>query len=302
LRSPCSTCTVTAVWLSSAVEKICEALVGIVVFFSISLVNTPPMVSMPSDSGVTSSSSTSLTAPESTPPCIAAPMATASSGLTSLRGSLPKNSVTASCTLGMRVMPPTRITSAISDTLESRIGKRRAAGIDGALDQVIDQRFELGARQAHVQMLRTTRVGRDEGQVDVGLLRELSSILARSAAVLAALQRERVLAQVDAVLLLELVDEVVDDALVEVFAAEEGIAIGRQHFELLLAVDFGDFNDRDVEGAAAEVVDRDLAILAALLVEAIGQRGRGRLVDDALDFETGDAAGILGRLALASLK
>jgi hypothetical protein len=39
------------------------ALVGIVVFFSISLVITPPSVSMPSDSGVTSSSSTSLTSP-----------------------------------------------------------------------------------------------------------------------------------------------------------------------------------------------------------------------------------------------
>jgi hypothetical protein len=72
-RSPCSTCTVTAVWLSSAVENTCVFLVGIVVFFSISLVMTPPSVSMPSDSGVTSSSSTSLTVPPSTPPWIAAP-------------------------------------------------------------------------------------------------------------------------------------------------------------------------------------------------------------------------------------
>ena len=99
-------------------------------------------------------------------------------------------------------------------------------------------------------------------------------------------------------LLLELVDDVVDDALVEILATEEGIAVGGQHLELLLAVDFGDLDDRDVEGTAAEVIDRHLAI-AALLVEAIGQRGRGRLVDDALDLEAGDAAGVLGRLALA---
>jgi hypothetical protein len=99
-RSPCSTCTVTADWLSSAVEKVCEALVGMVVFFSMILVNTPPRVSMPRLSGVTSSSSTSLTSPASTPPCTAAPMATASSGLTSLRGSLPKNSATAGLHLG----------------------------------------------------------------------------------------------------------------------------------------------------------------------------------------------------------
>ena len=35
-----------------------------------------------------------------------------------------------------------------------------------------------------------------------------------------------------------------------------------------------------------------------LLVEAVGERGRGRLVDDALDLEAGDAAGVLGGLAL----
>jgi hypothetical protein len=93
-RSPCSTWMVTAFWLSSAVENTCEALVGIVVFFWISLVITPPRVSMPSDSGVTSSSSTSLTSPCSTPPWMEAPTATASSGFTSRRGSLPKNSFT----------------------------------------------------------------------------------------------------------------------------------------------------------------------------------------------------------------
>ena len=66
---------VTAVWLSSAVENTCECLVGIVVFFSMSLVITPPSVSRPSDKGVTSSNSTSFTSPASTPPWIAAPTA-----------------------------------------------------------------------------------------------------------------------------------------------------------------------------------------------------------------------------------
>jgi len=51
---------VTAVWPSSAVEKVWLFLVGMVVLRSISRVNTPPSVSMPSDSGVTSSSNTSL--------------------------------------------------------------------------------------------------------------------------------------------------------------------------------------------------------------------------------------------------
>ena len=44
----------TAVWLSSAVLKTCFRSVGMVVFFSTSLVMMPPRVSMPRLSGVTS--------------------------------------------------------------------------------------------------------------------------------------------------------------------------------------------------------------------------------------------------------
>ena len=39
-------------------------------------------------------------------------------------------------------------------------------------------------------------------------------------------------------------------------------------------------------------------VLGPLLVEAVGERGRGRLVDDAQHLEAGDLAGVLGRLAL----
>ena len=145
-RSPWKTRIVTAFWLSSAVEKTWLFLVGIVVLRSIRRVNTPPSVSMPSDSGVTSSSSTSLTSPWSTPAWIAAPMATTSSGLTPLCGSLPKNCFTTSWTFGMRVMPPTRTTSSIS---AGRRGRRPSApclqGSIVLLDEVVDQALELGA-------------------------------------------------------------------------------------------------------------------------------------------------------------
>ena len=53
----------------------------------------------------------------------------------------------------------------------------------------------------------------------------------------------------------------------------------------------------DVKGAAAEVEDEDV-LLARLLVEAVGDRGRGRLVDDAHHIEARDGARVLGRLAL----
>jgi hypothetical protein len=92
--------------------------------------------------------------------------------------------------------------------------------------------------------------------------------------------------------LLELGDHPVDDEVVDVVAAEVRVAVGRDDLHDVVA----DLEDRDVERAAAEVVDGDDLVL--LLVEAVGERRRGRLVDDALDVEAGDAAGVLGGLAL----
>ena len=91
--------------------------VGIVVFLSISFVNTPPIVSIPSESGVTSSRRTPVSSPPSTPACLAAPTATHSSGLIPLLGSLPISFLTASCTAGILEEPPTRRTSSICDAL-----------------------------------------------------------------------------------------------------------------------------------------------------------------------------------------
>ena len=121
--------------------------VGIVVFFSMIFVKTPPCVSTPSESGVTSSSSTSSTSPFSTPPWIAAPIATTSSGFTPFCGFLPKISATFSWTRGMRVMPPTRITSSISLASRPASVERGLAGLDEALDQVGHQRLEPFARE-----------------------------------------------------------------------------------------------------------------------------------------------------------
>ena len=161
-RSPCRTWISTWLWLSDAVENTWLLLVGIVVLRSMSRVMTPPRVSMPSESGVTSSSRTSLTSPASTPAWIAAPIATTSSGLTPLWGSLPLNiALTASTTAGMRVWPPTRITSSISPgfrpgVLEGGLHRPRRL-----VDQVPDEVLELGARERHHEVLRARLVGRD---------------------------------------------------------------------------------------------------------------------------------------------
>ena len=119
-----------------------------------------------------------------------------------------------------------------------------------------------------------------------------SSIFAFSAASFSRCKAQTVGAQIDAGFLLEFVGQIADQPLVEILAAEERVAVGGFHLEHAVA----DFQHRHVEGAAAEVIDRDGA--GALLVHAVGERRRGRLVDDAQNFEARDLAGVFRRLAL----
>ena len=180
---------------------------------------------------------------------------------------------------------------------ESGILERDAAGLDGAVDEVLHQGLELGPGELDVEVLRPGLVGRDVGQVDVRLLAGAELDLGLLRRLLQPLQGQGVVVQVDALGLLELGREELDDPQVEVLAAEEGVPVGGQHLELVLPLDLRDLDDGDVEGAAAQVEDRDL-LIAALLVHAVGQGRGGGLVDDALDVEAGDAPGVLGRLAL----
>ena len=76
------------------------------------------------------------------------------------------------------------------------------------------------------------------------------------------------------------VGQKIDHTLVEVFATEKGISVGRQHFELLFAIDIRDFDNRNIEGATTQVVHGDLGI-RTLLIHTVRQRGSGRLIDNA---------------------
>ena len=64
-----------------------------------------------------------------TPPWIAAPKATASSGLTDSFGVWPVSALTASLTAGIRVEPPTKITSSMSAFVKPASYKALRTGI-----------------------------------------------------------------------------------------------------------------------------------------------------------------------------
>ena len=264
-----------------------------VVLRLIIFVATPPIVSMPSESGVTSRSRTSLTSPPRTPAWIAAPTATTSSGLTPLCGSLPLNIfLTASTTAGMRVMPPTRMTSSMSPGFMPASARACLTGGSVRWMRSATRSSSLARVSVMTRCFGPGGIGADEGQVDLGAGRARQLDLRLLGRLLEALEGDPVLREVDALGLLELRGQPVDDPLVEVVAAEVGVAVRRADLEDAL----GQLEDADVERPAAEVVDGDLLVL--LLVEPVRQGRCGRLVDDALDVEPGDAPGVLGRLAL----
>src|SRR5262245_28543762 len=151
--------------------------------------------------------------------------------------------------------------------LQLRVGERPLAGDARAIDQVLDERLELRARQVDRQVLRARGVGRDEGEVDRRLDRARELALRLLARLLQALERHPVAAEVDPVRLAELLGDEVDQLLVEVVPAEVGVAVRREDLEDPVP----DLEDGDVEGPPAEVVDRDLLVLL-LLVEAVGNR------------------------------
>ena len=163
---------------------------------------------------------------------------------------------------------------------------------DHPVEQLAGELLELGPGEGHLQVERAALVHGDERLVDAGLQHRGELHLGLLGRLVEPLQGLAVLGQVDALLPAELVHDPVDDGLVEVVAAQVGVAVGGLDLEHAVA----QLQDGDVEGAAAQVEHQDG--LLVLLVETVGQRGRGRLVDDALDFQAGDHAGVLGGLPL----
>ena len=95
---------------------------------------------------------------------------------------------------------------------------------DGLLYEVSDQLFHLRAAEAHNQVLRAGGVGGDERQVDLGLHQRGKLDLRAFGGLAQALESHPVLFQVNALLFLELRRYPVNDAQVEVVAAQMGVA------------------------------------------------------------------------------
>ena len=176
---------------------------------------------------------------------------------------------------------------------EPRILHRLARRHHRALHEVSRQLIELRTRKRQIEMLRTRCICRDERQVDVRLAHARKLDLRLLSCLDETLCTHLVLREVDAVLLLELLDHPVHDLLVEIIAAEHRVAVRRLDFKHALA----QLKNGDIERAAAEVEDEHRLIL--ILIQTIGKCRRRRLVDDTQHLKACDLARILRRLTLA---
>ena len=240
---------------------------------------TPPIVSRPSDSGMTSSSSTSSCRSTlvSRSACTAAPE----------RHHLVRVDVAerlAAEQLGHEAAHGGHAGGAAheDDAVQlrgrhSRVLERPAAHHARLLDERADPRLEVRARQRlpvrahgelHLGRVGERLLGLARGGQHLGHQRGGGGGLAHG------------------------LQHALGDGPVEVVAAERRVAAGGLHLEDAVH----QLEDGDVEGAAAEVIDREGALAA--LVEAVGERRRGGLVEQAQHLEAREPARVLGGLAL----
>ncbi len=142
-------------------------------------------------------------------------------------------------------------------------------------------------------MLRNTVDRHDVRQVDLGRGCARKLDLSFLGSLLKTLECHRILTQIHALLLLELIGEPVDDHMVEVITAKVCVAVGCLNLKHAVAK----LKDRDIECAATEVEHSDLLILVGL-VKTVGERSCGRLVHDTFHGQTRDLAGFLCSLTL----
>merc|ERR1711957_33055 len=85
-----------------------------------------------------------------------------------------------------------------------------------------------------------------------------------------------------------------DESVVEIFTTEMGVTVSGLDLEDAIL----NGEEGHIEGTTTEIEDEDVAQLAVLFVETVGNGGGGGLVDDSLHVHAGDGTSILGGLTL----
>ena len=213
---------------------------------------------------------------------IAAPSATTWSGSRLLSGGCPKKSPTAFWICGIRVDPPTITTPWMSAGVSPASRNARFTGPSVFATRCAVICVNVSALSAISTLVPSDSVALIvRGRVQRQVLLRLARLHHQQPRVLGRQRRQAGGFQHPAM-----------DTMVEVVAAKRRVAIRREHFEHAAR----ELEDRDVERAAAQIVDRVGALRC--VVETVGDRRRRRLVQEPQHVETRELRGILGRLPL----
>ena len=170
---------------------------------------------------------------------------------------------------------------------DAGVGHGLLAGADGAIEDRLDEQLEDIARDLALITITVWQLG---VEVSRGFRRELN--LGIDGLLAQCLYRAGISTQIDTMLGVDFVERDSEEQVVDVVAAEMGVAVGGLHFKNSVA----ELEDGDVECASAEIVDGNGSLFGA--IESVGQRGGGGLVDQAQHFKAGHAARVFCGLAL----
>lgn len=176
--------------------------------------------------------------------------------------------------------------------LEVGILQGLADGLNGAADEGINQALKLGTSELGVDVLGAGSVGSDEGKVDVGGERRGQLDLSLLSGLTDTLDGHAVVGEVNALLLLELLDEVADEGDIEILTTEVSVTVGGLDLKDTVL----NLKNGDIESTTTKIVDSNDAVL--LLLQTVSKSGRSGLVDDTEDVQTRDLTGILSSLTL----
>jgi hypothetical protein len=174
------------------------------------------------------------------------------------------------------------------------ITKDTLNGLHGATEEVLaefletstgDRGVEVNTLEERVNLNRSLSRGRE------GTLGTLTSSAETT-------ESTSITGEILLMLTLELVDEVVDEAVVEVLTTKVSVTSGGLNLEDALL----NGQEGNIEGTTTQIEDQDVALTLSLLVKTVGDSGGSRLVNDTEDVQTGNQTGVLGSLTLRVVK